>query len=540
MNTPDLDSMEKMIGDAAIHPDDLPMTLQVEVVVHDAEVIAAICDHADGEERHRFVERALRIGVLALKNASGEVDAERIHRETERLVTTLTHQFQEHNRSVHDGVAEVLKRYFDPASGHFQDRVERLVKRDGELEQVLARHIGQQDSELCKTLAAHFGKESPLIQWLNPDKSRGLLAELNKTLAEQLQDQRDKVVKQFSLDNKEGALCRFLDELAGRQGTLSKDLKDQISDVVKQFSLDDENSALSRLVGNVTKAEHRITSEFSLDNENSALTKLRRELLALLTDQQKAVRDFQEEVKVAIADLTARRAEAAASTRHGLAFEEEVSRQIELESQKLGDIASRTGNTTGSIKNCKVGDVVIELGPDSAAPQAQIVVEAKEDASYTIAKAREEIETARKNRNAQVGLFVFSAKAAPSGLEPVARFRNDVLVTWDLENPLTDLFLRIGLTLARALCIRQHQHTESEKADFAAIEEAILEIEKQAGKLGEIETWTKTIENNCTKIRERVEASRKSLERQHNLLNNRIGDLKKLVGRSDGPTVASH
>ncbi len=540
MNMPGFDSVNEVNGDATIHPDDLPLTLPIELVVHDAEVIAAICGYAEGEERHRFVERALRVGVLALKSASGEVDTERIQRETERLVTTLSHQFHEHNRTIHDGVAEVLKRYFDPASGHFQDRVERLVKRDGELEQVLARHIGQQDSELCKTLAAHFGKESPLIQWLNPDKSRGLLAELNKTLAEQLQDQRDKVVKQFSLDNKEGALCRFLDELAGRQGTLSKDLKDQISDVVKQFSLDDENSALSRLVGNVTKAEHRITSEFSLDNENSALTKLRRELLALLTDQQKAVRNFQEEVKVALADLTARRAEAAASTRHGLAFEEEVARQIELESQKLGDIASRTGNTTGSIKNCKVGDVVIELGPDSAAPRAQIVVEAKEDASYSVAKARDEIETARKNRNAQTGLFVFSAKVAPAGLEPVTRFGNDVIVTWDLENSHTDLFLRVGLTLSRALCIRQHQHTEAEKADFAEIEGAILEIEKQSGKLGEIDTWTKTIESNCSKIRERVETSRKSLERQLTLLNRRIGDLKQLAGQDDGPTVAGN
>ncbi len=310
--------------------DDLPLALPVEIVVHDADVIAAICSHPEGDDRDCFVEGALRVGVLALKHAAGEVDSDRIRRETERLLSNLDHQFEDHNRAVHDGLAEVLKRYFDPESGHLQERVERLIKRDGELEQLLSRHIGQQDSELCRTLAAHFGEESPLIKWLNPDKTRGLLAEMQKTLEDRLQDQREKVVRQFSLDNKEGALCRFLEELGTRQGELSEDLKKQITDVVKQFSLDDENSALSRLVNNVTKAERRITSEFSLDEENSALARLRRELMTLLKEQQNDTNRFQEEIKSALAGITARREEAAASTRHGLAFEDGVAGQIEL------------------------------------------------------------------------------------------------------------------------------------------------------------------------------------------------------------------
>lgn len=536
MSAPQSDAVDQD-RDSGFRHDDLPLTLPIELVVHDPDVIAAICAHPEGEDRDQFVYRALRVGVLALKHAAGEVDADRIRREAERLLSALDHQFEDHNRNVHNGVSDVLKRYFDPESGHFQDRVERLVRRDGDLEQVLARHIGQKDSELCKTLASYFGDESPLIKWLNPDKSRGLLAEMQNAMEEKLKDQREKVIGQFSLDNKEGALCRFLDELGTRQGVLSKDLKEQINDVVNQFSLDDEDSALSRLVSSVTKAEGRITSEFSLDNENSALARLRRELLKLLQDQQVSSRNFQEEVKVALADLTARRQEAAASTRHGIAFEDGVAQQIEAESQKLGDIATRTGSTTGSIKNCKVGDVVIELGPDNAAAGARIAVEAKEDASYTIAAAREEIETARKNRNAQTGLFVFSSKSAPPGMEPVSRYGQDVFLVWDLENPQTDLYLRVGLTLARALCMRQRQHTQAEAADFNAIETAILEIEKQAGKLGDIETWTQTIESNCGKIRQGLEASRKSLERQVALLNSRIGDLRQLASQEQaGPS----
>jgi len=45
-----------------------------------------------------------------------------------------------------------------------------------------------------------------------------------------------------------------------------------------------------------------------------------------------------------------------------------------------------------------VGDIVVQLGPDQKASGARIVVEAKESGSYTLSKALEELETARKNR----------------------------------------------------------------------------------------------------------------------------------------------
>ena len=93
--------------------------------------------------------------------------------------------------------------------------------------------------------------------------------------------------------------------------------------------------------------------------------------------------------------------------------------------------------------------------------------------------------------------------------------------------------MRVGLTLARALCVRQRKHKDAEAADFMAIEAAILEIEKQADKLGDIDTWTKTIENSCGKIRQRLEASKRSLERQVGVLNDRIGDLRQLAAHEE-------
>lgn len=531
----------------------LPFTLPLELTVKDAETIAELCRYEEGEPRDEFALRALRIGVLALKQARGEVDAEEIRREGDRLLSQLQHNLSQHSDIVHQQVTTVLKDYFDPQDGRFQERVNRLVQQDGELEQVLRRQIGREDSELCKTLTEHIGEESPLMKTLSPDQSEGLLAALRETFGQQLQSQREEVLKQFSLDNKEGALARFIEELEQRQGELSENLDKKIDEVVREFSLDEEDSALSRLVANVDRAQRTITAEFSLDEEKSALSRLKkiledtnqtidkhlslddeqsalarlkRELLTLLKEHEESRQKFQSEVKETLQEMKVRKEEADRSTRHGLAFEEAVYRQIQHEAQRAGDVPAHTGHTTGRIKNCKVGDCTVELGPDSAAPGAALAVEAKEEAGYQLRDARAEIETARKNRDAQVGLFVYSKRCAPDGLEPVTRLGGDVIVVWDADDPNTDLFLRTAYTLARALCVRTQEQTAAQAADFTAIDEAILEIEKRAAALDDVETWTTTIQNNSEKILKKLRTTRKSLERQVETLREKTQDLR--------------
>jgi hypothetical protein len=302
-------------------------------------------------------------------------------------------------------------------------------------------------------------------------------------------------------------LSRFISELHEQHGKLSDSLGERISELVREFSLDQEDSALSRLVRNVDRAQRTITSEFSLDDDRSALSRLKhmleqtnaaieghlsldddhsalarlkRELLTLLKESSETNQRFQEEVKSALRAMQARREEVERSTRHGLEFEDAVYEVLHRQSQDLGDIAQRTGNSTGLMRNCKVGDCVIQLGPESSGAGAVIVVEAKEKAGYDLRAAREEIEVARKNRDAQVGLFVFSRKTAPSGLDPLARYGRDVFVVWDSEDAQSDLFLRVGMTLARALCVRRREQQATEQADLAAMDQAILEIEKRA------------------------------------------------------------
>jgi hypothetical protein len=541
--------------------DRLPYRLDLELTVGDAETIAELCLRPEGDERESFALDALKIGVLALRQARGQLDVDLIQRESQRMLSALSGRLEEHARTVQSHLSSSLKDYFDPESGRFNERVKRLVEKDGELERVLRSQIGSQDSELCKTLLGHVGETSPLMKLLSPTESQGLLGALRETVGAQLSQQRETVLKEFSLDNKQGALARLIEELSLKHGQLTDTLQEKIEVVVKEFSLDQENSALSRLVQKVDRAQKSITDEFSLDNESSALSRLqlllkstseaihsnltlddeasslarlKREVLTILKEHSETNGKFQEEVKVALARMVARKEEADRSTRHGLEFEEAVGELLGHHCRQCGDILSATGTTTGLIKNCKVGDFVIHLGPDSAAPDAKIVVEAKEKADYSLTDARTEIETGRKNREAPVGLFIFSSRTAPQGLDGVARYGDDVLVVWDAEDAASDLFLKVGLTLARALCIRAGRQSKAQAADFEAIVAAVLEIEKQTESLKEISTSSETIRNATDKISNRVRIAKEKLERQVELLREKIADLRADANETSG------
>ena len=102
-----------------------------------------------------------------MRQARGQVDGEQIRRQTDHMLLALQTQLNEHATLVHNRLTASLKDYFDPDSGRFQERVNRLIRKDGELEDLLRRQIGTEDSELAKTLSAHVGQESPLLKLLD-------------------------------------------------------------------------------------------------------------------------------------------------------------------------------------------------------------------------------------------------------------------------------------------------------------------------------------------------------------------------------------
>ena len=52
-----------------------PKTMYLELTIRESEVIAELSKYQEGTERDEFALSALRIGILALRQASGVLDA---------------------------------------------------------------------------------------------------------------------------------------------------------------------------------------------------------------------------------------------------------------------------------------------------------------------------------------------------------------------------------------------------------------------------------------------------------------------------------
>lgn len=500
--------------------------LTISLTVTDPESLAELLAREEGPERDFFALSALRVGVLSLRQAAGVIDRQSLRNEGDRLIESMRTALSSHYEKTTTDIGSVLEKYFDVNDGAFLHRLDRLVKKDGELESILSRHVGT-DSAMSATLERHLGMDSPILQTVSTDRTKGLLAALTEVLNESVVSHNKVIAGEFTLDNKDSALARLVASITDENGKLRKDVASDVETMRKEFSLDNEDGALSRLVRQVEQSRRAIVAEFSpdneesilfkigqllettnesilgsltLDDEDSPLSRLKRELVGAVAEMQKNNSVFQTEIREALAAITAKRSEAKRSTRHGDEFHDEAGTFIEHEARRLNDICELTGDVPGVISRCKKGDAVVTLGPESSAPGARMVFEAKNDKSYTLKKALDELATARENREAEFGVFVFARESAPDGLEPISRFGPDIVVVWDAEDTLTDVNLTAAYSIARCIAVEKTKGDTAKTGDRIAIEAAIKSINRSLESLNAIQTMATTVKNNGEKI----------------------------------------
>jgi len=515
------------------------LDVHLDLMVSDRETVVELLKYKAKSARDEYALSAMKVGVLAIRQACGVVDAQSIQEECQKFIGVVGETLNSHSELMSTQVGSLLAKYFDPSSGEFNQRLDRLIRRDGELELILGKHLNGDGSSLTNTLERHIGPNSPLLQMLSPDQRKGIIAALKESLDIVLGEHGKSIVGQFSLDDKESALSRLVGEITENNGVLRQDLAVDLEKIRKEFSLDNDEGALSRLVSRVERANRTILDEFSADNELSALnrmaklldstnknidaslsldqeqsplSRLRREILSVVEGMGKANSEFQEQVRVSLESLKVRRSEAARSTTHGLDFQDVVGVFVEQQAQRLGDLYEATVDSTGIISRCKVGDFVVTLSQESAAPDARIVFEAKKDRSYTLKDALGELQKARDNRQAQVGVFVFSRDAAPEGLEPLSRWDHDVVLVWDAEDPHTDIIFKAAISVARMIAVQDRKVTEQATADITDMEEALDALCRDLGVLDEIVKCASAAQNHCEKIVSKTGGLKKKID----------------------------
>ena len=192
-----------------------------------------------------------------------------------------------------------------------------------------------------------------------------------------------------------------------------------------------------------------------------------------------------------------------------------------------GDEVEAVVQTIGEIARCRVGDAVVTLGPDCIAADARIVIEAKEDSSYGLAKVMEESAMARENRKADYGVFVISSKmplAEKIGL--LRRYDNDILVVWDAEDRSTDVALKAAVLMAKGLIILSAREQQGFTADLNGMDSAIARIIRQMDGFEEVSTSANTIRSGAERILNRTRLMRERIEKDLDVLSNEIQGLR--------------
>ena len=347
-------------------------------------MVAELKKHAEAPPREGYALGALRLGVLALRQAAGAARRDcdpRSWAETD-LQSGGTAGASAGRKSPPTS-AGALRQYFDPTTGALPQRIEALLRNDGELDRALRTHLAPENSTIARALAVHIGEGSPLFKLLSPTDATGLKAQISAMLESVLEEQQAQILKEFSLDNKESALSRLVTELATNNGELNDRPEDAGGWHRRGSSRwTSRNPALSRLVGKVEAAQQAIADEFSSDNEQSAITRLsrmlqdtrqqidknltldddtsalsrlKREVQTTIETLVKSNGEFQSEVRATLASMQARKEEAARSTQHGHTFEDQLGLVLAAEAQRFNDPYEATGTTTGAIKHCKTG-----------------------------------------------------------------------------------------------------------------------------------------------------------------------------------------
>lgn len=265
-------SLTRSIESAPANGHAVPPQAALELHLHvtDPEVIAELEKNPDGPDREHFAISALRLGVLALRQARGELDAGVMREAGQKILHDLETLLKDEGSKLTGNLAGGLTKYFDKDSGELPRRLESLLRQDGEFERFLRQHLGSDASTLAKTLDSHL---QPLLRLLDPEEAQGVQARIRQLLDNAVEDQRNQVLREFSLDKDDSALSRLLRKVTDENGKLTRDVRGLVDELAEEFSLDKEDSALSRLVKKVEDAQGLIGKSLTLDNENSPLSR---------------------------------------------------------------------------------------------------------------------------------------------------------------------------------------------------------------------------------------------------------------------------
>lgn len=361
-------------------------------------------------------------------------------------------------------------------------------------------------------------------------------ANMREYIAEFQQDVKNDLKKYF--EDHDGVVPRSIDGVFGGEGSLSRTF---------QAFFDPEEGRLSQLMqrqigpdstfgkaldpqnrqGIIALIEARIRElveakledvleQFSLDEDDSAMSRLSN----MLTE-------FFGQLNQSLGIKTATAEEAQKGHVKGMEFERDLYDIFAEAGRQLGDDTELVRGSVGTVSRCKKGDFLSTLGESSGAPGLRIVVEVK-DQPVRLKDAIDELQDAKANREAAVGIFVFARGAEPAEIGDFRRIGEDFFVTVDkddLRNGQPLLFLDSAYRIARALMVAAERKEAAGEIDLQKIQDQVDALSAWSDRIADMARKARTIQSSGKLIEEAANELKVDLD-------NRVEEVIRLLRRS--------
>jgi hypothetical protein len=295
----------------------------------------------------------------------------------------------------------------------------------------------------------------------------------------------DQVLRSNFADG-DGRLPRTLEKFLGDRGAL----RTFVGELFDETKRDSAIGRMRTLLGTYFDGDaSRLALLLDPTRQHSPMHQFRTEVTA-------GFEKLHERLTAIEAAAAARGAERARSAAKGGDFEDVLEAMLADVARGSGDLVDRTAYETGELLRSKKGDFVVTIDPArTGGADVRVVVEAK-DRAMSLRSIREELREAKENRAAAVGLVVFSAAHAPSGIAPFDVRAGDVYCVIDPSEPDPATF-EAAMRLARLLAVASLREVEAE-VDVEAVRAALAAVRAELDALKGIKSTLSSISSSAS------------------------------------------
>ena len=288
--------------------------------------------------------------------------------------------------------------------------------------------------------------------------------------------------------DQDGRLPRTLERFLGDRGQLSR----FVNELFDESKRDSAIGRMRTLLGTYFDGDaSRLAQLLDPTRFGSPLHQFR-------TEMAQGFEKLNERLTAIEAASAARNAERQRSAAKGADFEDLLEELLAETARGAGDVVERTGAATGDVMRSKKGDFLLTIDPQWChGADLRVVIEAK-NRRLSWRDIRQELDEAKRNRNAAVALAVFAPQHAPSGIAPFDVRYGHVVCVVDPDDP-DPLTLGAAVRLARLHALAA-LGGDSDRIDAGRVLQSIAAIRAELDRLRSLKMQLTSIGTTASEV----------------------------------------